>query len=203
MTVENFDVSATIERVKEQLEKEQDMSENMRSLVEMLLMTVTLLVNKLGQNSRNSSKPPAADPYRKKAGKVSSDKKHGAQPGHKGTTLRRVDDPDQIEVLNIDRNTLPKGLYTTVGYESRQVFDIQITRTVTEYRAEILQDEAGQRFVAPFPKEVTQSVQYGAGVKAHAVYREILQQGEKESPPPRTKRRPARTHQKKQAPQPA
>ena len=81
MTVENFDVSSTIERVKEQLEKEQDMSENMRSLVEMLLMIVTLLVNKLGLNSRNSSKPPAADPNRKKAGKVSSDKKRGAQPG--------------------------------------------------------------------------------------------------------------------------
>ena len=78
-------------------------------------------------------------------------------------------------MLNIDRNTLPKGLYTTVGYESRQVFDIQITRTVTEYRAEILQDEAGQRFVAPFPKEVTQSVQHGAGVKAHAVYMSMYQ----------------------------
>ena len=44
MTVENFDVSATIERVEEQLEKEKEMSESMRSLVEMRLMIVTLLV---------------------------------------------------------------------------------------------------------------------------------------------------------------
>ena len=175
MTVENFDVSATIERVKEQLKKEQEMSETMRSLVEMLLMIVTLLVNKLGLNSRNSSKPPSSDPNRKKNSKATEGKKRGAQPGHKGTTLRPVDDPDQIEVLTLDQATLPRGVYKPVGYESRQVFDIQITRTVTEYRAEILQDENGRRFVAPFPDGVTQSVQYGAGVKAHAVYMSMYQ----------------------------
>ena len=113
---ENFDVSATIERIKEQPEEEQDMLESMRSLVEMLLMIVTLLVNKPGLNSRNSSKSPSTDPNRKKAGKATSRKKRGAQPGHKGTTLQRVDDPDQIEVLKIDQSTLPKGVYKQVGY---------------------------------------------------------------------------------------
>lgn len=175
MTVDNFDVSATIARVKEQLKKEQEMSETMRSLIEVLLMIVTLLVNRLGLNSRNSSKPPSADQNRKKTDKTTTGKKRGAQPGHKGTTLQAVDDPDQIEVLTLDQYTLPKGVYTHVGYESRQVFDIQITRSVTEYRAEILQNEKGQRFVAPFPQNVTQSVQYGAGVKAHAVYMSMYQ----------------------------
>ena len=37
-------------------------------------------------------------------------------------------------------------------------------------RAEIRVDENGQRFVAPFPDHVTKAVQYGNGVKAHAVY---------------------------------
>ena len=90
MTVENFDVSATIERVKEQLEKEKEMSGSMRSLVEMLLMIVTLLLNKLGLNSSNSSKPPSSDPNRKKASRATAGKKSGAQPGHKGVTLRPV-----------------------------------------------------------------------------------------------------------------
>ena len=54
MSVENSDVSATIERVKEQLEKEKEMTESMRSLVEMPIMIVTLLINKLGLNSSNS-----------------------------------------------------------------------------------------------------------------------------------------------------
>ena len=89
MTVENFDVSATIERVKEQLEKEKKMSESMRSLVEMLLMIVTLLVNKLGLNSSNSSKPPSSDPNRKKASRATAGKKSwspaGAQRGDSAT----------------------------------------------------------------------------------------------------------------------
>jgi len=50
------------------------------------------------------------------------------------------------------------------------VFDIDISRVVTEYRAQILEDDKGNRFVAPFPEGVTRAVQYGVGVKAQAVY---------------------------------
>jgi transposase len=170
MTIENFDVTATLEKVNAQLEKDQDMSETTRSLIEVLLLIVTLLVNRLGLNSRNSSKSPATDLNRKKTPRKESGKSKGAQKGHKGTTLMKVDAPDVIEELCIDQKTLPTGNYRQVGYESRQVFDIQISRTVTEYRAEILEDETGKRFVAEFPTGVTQAVQYGTGVKAHAVY---------------------------------
>jgi transposase len=38
------------------------------------------------------------------------------------------------------------------------VFDIDISRIVTEYRAQILEDENGQRFTAPFPDFVTKAV---------------------------------------------
>ena len=62
---------------------------------------------------------------------------------------------------------LPAGQYRQVGFESRQVFDIDISRLVTEYRAQILEDEKGHRFVAPFPKGVTKAAQYGVQVKAH------------------------------------
>jgi len=170
MTIENLDVTATLERVNKQLEKDQDMSKTTRSLIEVLILIVTLLVNRLGLNSGNSSKPPSNDPNRKKAPRKKGNKKKGAQKGHAGTTLVRVDDPDVIENLSVDQKTLPKGNYKHVGYESRQVFDIQISRTVTEYRAEILEDENGKRFAAEFPAEITQAAQYGPGVKAHAVY---------------------------------
>jgi transposase len=96
--------------------------------------------------------------------------KQGGQKGHEGRTLVKVDEPDVIEELHIDKCTLPKGNYKKVGYESRQVFDIHISRTVTEYRADILEDENGNRFIAAFPAEITQPTQYGTGVKAHAVY---------------------------------
>jgi transposase len=57
-----------------------------------------------------------------------------------------------------------------VGYEARQVFDIKISRVVTEYRAEVVEDAKGNRIVASFPEGVTKAVQYGPDLKAHAVY---------------------------------
>jgi hypothetical protein len=62
-----------------------------------------------------------------------------------------------------------------VGFESRQVFDINISLHVTEYRAQILENENGVQFVANFPDGVTKSTQYGSGVKAHSTY---MSQGE-------------------------
>jgi transposase len=68
-----------------------------------------------------------------------------------------------------DRSTLPPGDYALIGYERRQVFDIDFHRVVTEYQAEILQNQQRQRFTAPFPPEVTKAAQYGGG-KVQSVY---------------------------------
>jgi transposase len=43
-------------------------------------------------------------------------------------------------------------------------------RVVTEYQAERLMDHNGQIYVASFPEGVNAPVQYGQGVKVHAVY---------------------------------
>ena len=75
-----------------------------------------------------------------------------------------------IKPLTVDRSLLPPGDYTVVGFDSRQVFDIDIRRVVIEYQAEILENQQGQRFTAPFPAGVTKAVQYGNGVKAQSVY---------------------------------
>ena len=65
---------------------------------------------------------------------------------------------------------MPPGNYRPVGYESRQVADLDISMFVTEWQAEILEDQNGKRYIAPFPKNVTRPVQYGIGVKVNAVY---------------------------------
>lgn len=170
MTIENIDVTATLKRVRNQMENDTSISETTRSLIDVLVLIVTLLANRLGLNSRNSSKPPSSDPNRKKTPRNVTGKKRGGQNGHEGATLIKVNDPDVVEEISIDQRTLPKGEYTPAGYESRQVFDIEISRKVTEYRSEILEDSKGNRFVAEFPEGVTQPTQYGSGVKAHAVY---------------------------------
>jgi len=170
LTINNIDIDATLEKVKRLLKEEKELSPAMRSMVEVLVLLVTLLTNRLTLNSSNSSKPPSSDPNRKKVPRAKGDKKAGGQKGRVGVTLEKVDEPDRIEVIRVDRRKLPQGKYKEVGYESRQVFDIDISRVVTEYRAQVLEDNKGNRFTAPFPKEVTKAVQYGTGVRAHSVY---------------------------------
>jgi transposase len=171
LTVDNIDVDATVKKVQQLLAEEAHLSPALRSTLDVLLLVVQLLVNRLSLNSRNSSQPPSKDrfPVREKAPNATV-KKPGGQPGRVGTTLKKIDDPDEIEILSVDRSTLPPGDYQDVGYDCRQVFDIDIRRLVTEYRAQILQDQNGQRFTASFPAHVTRAVQYGNGVKAQAVY---------------------------------
>lgn len=172
MKIAAIDVEATIEAVRQGLDKETELSPALRSALDALLVLVSVLVNRLTLNSKNSSKPPASDPNREKSSKRGrSSNKPGGQNGHPGTTLEPVPDPDEVTELPIDRRTLPKGHhYRVVGYEARQVIDIDIRRFVTEYRAQVLEDDQGNRYVATFPEGVTRAVQYGEQVKTQAVY---------------------------------
>lgn len=172
MKIEDIDVDSSINSVKELLKNEKDLSPALRSALEVLLLLVALLLNRITLNSKNSSKPPSTDPNRKKFGKKGeSHRKPGGQKGHSGTTLEPVDDPDEVSEIRVDRRTLPKGAqYREVGHERRQVIDIDLSRFVTEYRAQILEDDQGNRFVAAFPEGVNRPVQYGLNLKANAVY---------------------------------
>ena len=170
MKINAVDVEATLDKTKALLDEETDLSPALRSIIDVLIMLVSVLLNRATLNSHNSSKPPSSDPNRKKNKRMKTGKPSGGQHGHVGTTLQTIADPDHVAVIKVDRSTLPKGEYRDVGFETRQVFDIDIARFVTEYQAQILENEQGQRFVAPFPDGVTKAVQYGHQLKAHAVY---------------------------------
>lgn len=170
LKINPLEIEKALDNARRLIEQEQDLSPSLRAALEVLLLLVTVLLNRTTLNSKNSSKPPSSDPNRLKPSRKKSDKSSGAQAGHIGKTLKKTDDPDVIEVIAIDRRTLPKGSYHQTGFETRQVFDIDISRVITEYQAQILEDEQGNRFVASFPKGVTKSVQYGNQIKAHAVY---------------------------------
>jgi len=171
MTIKSIEVEATIEQVKSMMAAEEGLSPALKASLDVLLLLVTLLMNRLGLNSRNSSRPPSTDPNREKKARNGSDRKPGGQQGHNGKTLQQVADPDEVKIFKVDRSLLPdNGSYREVGYEIRQVIDLDITKVVTEYRAQVLEDSAGNRYVAPFPDGVTRPVQYGTGVKVNSVY---------------------------------
>ncbi len=176
ITLDTIDIQAAIANAETQLKKDQQTSLAMKSAMSLLLLVVKLLLARLGMNSRNSSKPPANDPNRERpSSRVSGARPVGGQPGRIGTTLTLVKNPDHIQVIQIDRKTLPPGLYHDAGFERRQIIDLQITRVVTEYRAQMLVNENGQKFVAEFPPGVTRPAQYGTSVKANAVYMSMFQ----------------------------
>jgi transposase len=170
MKLGSIDIQATIEKAQLLVREDKQLSAATKSMFEILILIITLLVNRLNLNSTNSSKPPSSDPNRIKRSREKTGKKAGGQNGHLGTTLQKVDKPDRVEEIKVDRRKLPAGEYRHIGFETRQVFDINISRVVTEYRAQILEDDKGTRFVAPFPEGVTKAVQYGRGLKAHSVY---------------------------------
>lgn len=170
MKINSIEIEATVQKAQGLIREDDQLSAAAKSMFEILILLITLLAGRLNLNSKNSSKPPSSDPNRKKTPAKKTGRKPGGQKGHVGKTLTKVDDPDFIEPIKIDRSKLPPGRYRDAGYESRQVFDIDISRVVTEYQAQILVDENGNCFVASFPEGVTKAVQYGSGFKAHSVY---------------------------------
>jgi len=171
MKIEHIDIKKTLEEARGLLANEKNISPAFKAVIEVLFLVITLMMNRFNLNSKNSSKPPSDDPNRdKKSKKNPLDKNPGGQKGHVGKNLQPVENPDEITVIPIDRRSLPKGKYRVAGYDARQVIDIRISRFVIEYRAQILEDQNGNQFVAPFPSHVTRPVQYGQDLKAHSVY---------------------------------
>ena len=179
MTLKGIQINETVSSARRALAADPSVSPSLRAVVEVLITIIELLIEKLGSpTSRTGHVPPSQDPHRaKEIGKGKPGKrKPGGQPGHEGSTIERVADPDRVEPLSIDRRTLPKGKrYKRCKDEVRQVIEITVSREVIEYRAEVLEDEDGRRYVAEFPAEVTRPVQYGPELKSQVVYFDIYQ----------------------------
>jgi transposase len=165
-------VSKAVETARDALRTDETFSESARVVISSLIDIVAICTGQLGLNSSNSSKPPSSDPNRVRRSRTTKGKcrKPGGQKGHKGSRLELIENPTVIEELLIDRRTLPAGKWTPVGFDKRQVFDIEVSFSVTEYQAEMLKNESGEIFVAEFPEGVTELAQYGVGVKATSVY---------------------------------
>ena len=171
MTIGKINVEQTIARAQDLLQREKNISPALRSVVEVLLMLISLLLQRIGVNSRNSSKPPSDDKNRKRgSNKPKSKRKPGGQNGRKGIQLKQVSNPDRIEKINIDKRKLPGDIYKEIGYDKRQVIDIETNVIITEYQAQILEDSNGKRYTAEFPAHVARPVQYGPKTKASSVY---------------------------------
>ncbi|MBF0190981.1 MAG: IS66 family transposase, partial [Magnetococcales bacterium] len=117
MRINSDDIRSQVEQVRRMLQEESTLSPALRAAMEMLLLVVTILLNRIGLNSRNSSKSPSNDPNREKKPSNGNGNNPGGQKGHRGANLEPVTDPDEIVFLQWDMTTLPHGIYREEGFE--------------------------------------------------------------------------------------
>jgi len=149
--------------------------------IEQLEALVVELQRRLGQNSRNSSKPPSADGPAKPVRRSSpgSGRSPGKQPGAPGASLARRADPDTVvDHVPSACGGCGSGLAgaAQVGVVVRQVIDIpQISVSATEHRMHKRRCACGVVSVAVAPPEATGPVVYGPNLRALAVYLLVFQ----------------------------
>jgi transposase len=138
----------------------------------------TELKRRLGMNSQNSSMPPSSDsPFDKPAPKSlrrSSGRKPGGQPGHPGSTLQLVDNPDQTlrhEPATCAGCGAELASAEHAGVERRQVFDLPpMNVRVTEHQLIARRCPCGTTTCASPPDGVVAAVQYGPRITAIVLY---------------------------------
>lgn len=144
-------------------------------VVEGLERRLRELESKVEKTSRNSSKPPSSDGFKKGAAepRKRGERRGGGQPGHPGNTRKMVEHPDAVVELR------PHGAcacgrdldhQAAELKERRQEFDIPEPRiVVTEYRQLRVRCACGRQHDGEFPAGIAPNVSDGPRIKAYAV----------------------------------
>lgn len=127
---------------------------------EALEAEVKELKEKMGSNSRNSSKPPSQDPFRPKRTSKPTGRKRGAQPGHPGHSRKPVP-PDQVtKMIDIRPESCSncksdKFSNEPISVELRQVVELpEIRAEITQYNIHTCRcDKCGKHVRGKVPAE--------------------------------------------------
>ena len=174
-------VNVTLEMVQQLLEQNASLlkqNEMLTATIAELNQTIQELKEQLNKNSKNSSKPPSSDGFKKPAPKSlrkPSGKKVGGQNGHQGTHLAVITAPDKIVkhmpsvCEGCPHYQICKG--TACIAEKRHVIDAVVTVNVTEHQALELPICMlyGDTRRGDFPSDVKAAVQYGENLQSLAV----------------------------------
>jgi len=136
---------------------------------------ITELEARLNQNSKNSSKPPSSDGFKKpKSLRKPSDKKPGGQYGHEGSGLKLMNEPDTYIMHEPKECACCPHTHQcradAAVQETRYEIDITIvTNTRAHQIIQKLCPLALKVLTGCFPHDIHSTVQYGANLEALAV----------------------------------
>lgn len=141
-------------------------------LLEIANDTIKKLKAQMNRNHENSSVPSSQKPFHKKIknSRVNTGRKPGAQKGHPGHRRPHMEPTAPVIVLPPSQSVLSNNdFYPTGKFISKQVVDLDIRVSVTEYSAQIYRNRVtGERYHAPFPDGISNEFNYGKNVKALA-----------------------------------
>lgn len=148
---------------------------DLKLIIQQLLAQIEDL--KHSKNSKNSSVAPSNDQNRivkNQSLRVKGGKKVGGQNGHKGSTLRMVQNPDTIVIHQPDfctscGNNLEQVLPKFIG--RRQIVDIPpIKPEYTEHQIYAKTCSCGYSCQSVFPENVNFPISYGTNIQATIAY---------------------------------
>ena len=161
-----------IEDLEKELFAQKSLNESLSLELQEARAVIAKLKAQMNRDHDNSSIPSSQKPFHKKTknSRQKTNRKPGGQPGHAGhkrphmePTLPVIDLlPDQSIISNPD-------YYPTGKFITKQVADINVQVSVTEYRSQIYRNRlTGQRYHAPFPADAVNEFNYGPKAKAFA-----------------------------------
>lgn len=175
---QNDSLTAMVDSLTETVNSLTSTINDQTTLIAQLNQTILELKEQMNKNSRNSSKPPSSDGFKKttpKSLRKPSGKKAGAQNGHPGTHLSVIAEPDEI-ITHMPATCTGCPHYkrckgTACIAEQRHVIDAVVTVTVVEHQALLVPfcRLSGGACKGEFPHEVKAKVQYGSNLQALAV----------------------------------
>lgn len=175
------DVETRIAELEARLELALADYERLESENEGLRARVAELETRLAKNSTNSSMPPSTDDAAARAERAKrasqrpkTKRKPGGQRGRRGTTMRRVDDPDRTVTHRPEScggcGAALGGAVERGQRKRRQVFDV-VARPVevTEHQTVTCRCPCGQDSTGVFPPEAIGPACWGPRTSALAV----------------------------------
>ena len=162
-----------ITTLKEEIAKRDKAIAELKGENTTLKAEIAELKAKINANSRNSSKPPSSDGFKKPATKSlrePSRRKKGGQNGHEGHGFKMLQKPDfEVACLpSLCQSCAQRSACAFHVRNRRNVMDIRVKLERTEYQQmeAVCPCRNNELLIGEFPADVIGSKQYGSKIKA-------------------------------------